>query len=63
MIGQRHVVRPYVELPLSESQNAAQDRSRVYADAHVQIYLLTITICWTCAFDTVHDHGTSEDLT
>lgn len=63
MIGQRNVVGPDVELPLSKSQNAAQDRSRVYTDAHVQVDLLTITIRWARTFDTVHGHETSDDLT
>lgn len=41
MIGQRDVIRPYVKLPLSETQNSAEHRSAVNAYSHVQIHLRT----------------------
>lgn len=37
VIGQRHVVAPHVELPLPQAQDAAQNVSGVYADAHVHV--------------------------
>lgn len=37
VIGQRHVVRPDVELPLAQPQDAAQHAAGVNADAHVQM--------------------------
>lgn len=37
VIGQRHVVRPHVVLPLAEADHAAQDVAGVDADAHVDV--------------------------
>lgn len=37
VIGQRHIIRPHIELPLAQTQNAAQHPSRMDADTHVQV--------------------------
>ena len=37
LVGQRDVVGPNVVLPLPESENSAQNSTRVNADAHVQL--------------------------
>lgn len=37
VIGQCDIVRPNVELPFSESQNAAENRTAVNADSHVEV--------------------------
>lgn len=38
VIRESHVVRPHVELPLSEPQDAAVHTARVYSDPHVHVH-------------------------
>lgn len=37
MVGQRHVVRPHVVLPLAKADHAAQDVAGMDADTHVDV--------------------------
>ena len=43
VVGQGDVVGPDVELPLVDAQHAAQHRSRMDADSHIQVHLNPIT--------------------
>lgn len=37
VVGQRHVVRPHIVLPLAEADHAAQDVAGMDADTHVDV--------------------------
>jgi len=37
VVGQCDVITPYVELPLTQTQDSTQDIAGVYADSHIHI--------------------------